>query len=238
MRASNRIWLDSNNMNTGYAVDPLKGLLRDKGVANAEHNIRVVQRKIITLNTAMKSLVASQRESAKIAGCECIDMYLATTERREKLTVDYSGREAMDHLTLAGLKSSCVLEWRAKKVFAATYRLSNTGRVHPFDADHKTYAMVQDFLERQAPGYYKVLAAYETVRNTLNYTMKAYRKVAMDLHRVRVEAEGLPPKLFDKETVTLSRKLLIDIGGTGELAQILAGIYGDTTSQTDISELN
>lgn len=238
MRASNRIWLDSDDANSYYAADSLKGLLRDKGVADAEKCIHIVQRKLIALNVAMEELVLSQRTSAKNAGCECVDMYLATTERREKLTVDYSGREAIDHLALEGLKSSCVLEWRAKKVFAATYGLSNTGRVHPFDAGHKTYVMVQEFLSKQAPGYYKVLAAYETVRNTLNYTMKAYRKVAMDLHRVRVEAEGLPSQLFDKETLTLSRKLVTDIDGTGELAHILAGIYGDTSTQVVANELN
>lgn len=238
MRVSNRIWLDSDDANPSYAAHSLKGLLRDKGVADAEKSIRIVQRKIIALNDAMEALVASQRQSAKIARCECVDMYLATTERREKLTVDYTGREAFDHLAHEGLKSSCVLEWRAKKPFADTYGLSKTGRVHPFDADHRTFPMVQEFLAKQAPGYYKVLAAYETVRNTLNYTMKAYRKVAMDLHRVRVEADGLPPHLFDKQTVNLSRKLVNDIDSTGELAQILAGIYGETSEQSDASEIN
>ena len=236
MRVSNRIWLDPECATTDYAVDPLKGLLRDKGVADAEKSIRIVQRKITSLSDAMEKLVDSQRRSAKASGCDCIDMYLATTERRERLTVDYTGREAMDHLALEGLKSSCVLEWRAKQVFAAAYGLSKTNRVHPFDTAHKTYPMVQEFLTSKAPGYYKVLAAYETVRNTLNYTMKAYRKVAMDLHRVRVEAEGLPSALFDKETSALSRKLVSGIDATGELTQILAGIYGDTVPQIDSTQ--
>lgn len=225
MRGTQRIWQDSTHANTPLVDDALKGLLRDKGVADAERHIRIVQRKIICVQDAMALLVDDQRASAKAAGCDCMDLYLATDHRAGKVSVDNRGREAIPELVIEELKSSFVLEWRAKSIFAMNNNLSRTGRLHPFDASHPTYKLVSDYVTKTSPSYYKVLAAYESARLTLNYALKALRKTAMDLHRIRVEAEGLPMELFTKDTAKLSRNLIGATDKSGELTWILQGLY-------------
>lgn len=225
MRGTERIWQDSTHVNTPMVDDALKGLLRDKGVTDAERHIRIVQRKIICVQDAMIRLVESQRASAKAAGCDCMDLYLATNHKTDKISIDYRGREAITELVADELKSSYVLEWRAKSSFAKSKKLSATGRLHPFDASHPTHRLVADYVNSATPSYYRVLAAYESARLTLNYALKALRKIAMDLHRIRVDAEGLPVGLFTKETANLSRNFIGAIDSSGELAWILQGLY-------------
>lgn len=225
MRGTERIWQDSTHVNTSIVDDALKGLLRDKGVADAERHIRIIQRKIICVQNAMVRLVEDQRASASTAGCDCMDLYLAAEHRAGKISVDKRSREAYAELAFAELKSSLVLEWRAKTNFAVSNNLPRTGRLHPFDANHPTYNLVSEYVSRVSPSYYKVLAAYESARLTLNYALKALRKAAMDLHRIRVEAEGLPVELFTKDTAKLSRNLIGATDKTGELSWILQGLY-------------
>lgn len=225
MRRTERILHDSGDANIRMMDDPLKGLLRDKGVLDAERHIRIVQRKIMCVQGSMSRLVDDQRSSAKAAGCDCMDLYLAENHRADKFIVDYRGREAMADFVIDELKSSFVLEWRAKNSFAMANNLSRTGRLHPFDHNHATHKLVFEYVNQVTPSYYKVLAAYETARLTLNYSLKALRKIAMDLHRIRVEAEGLPMGLFTKDTAKLSRNLISSTDTSGELSWILQGLY-------------
>lgn len=225
MRGTERITHDSMNVNTSLVDDALKGLLRDKGILDAERDIRIVQRKILCIHNSMIQLVNDQRESARAAGCECMDLYLATNHKTDKLNVNYDGRAAIPELVIDELKSSFVIEWRAKNGFALTNKLGRTGRVYPFDAGHSTHKLIFDYVNKTSPSYYKVLAAYETARLTLNYALKAMRKIALDVHRNRVEAEGLPMDLFTKETAKLSRAIIASTDKSGQLEWILQGLY-------------
>jgi hypothetical protein len=225
MRGVKRSWHDSSDANTTTVADPLKGLLRDKGVLDAERHIRIIQRKILCVQEAMARLVDDQRASTKAVGCDCMDLYLATDHRVNNIRVDHRGREALSELVIEELKSSCVLEWRAKNSFASRHQLSRTGRLQPFDKSHPTHALVYAHVSQMSPGYYTILAAYETARLTLNHALKALRKMAMDLHRVRVEAEGLPIELFTKDTAKLSRQFIASMDKAGELTWILQGLY-------------
>lgn len=209
----------------GMVDDPLKGLLMDKGTAESARHIHNIQRKMTCVQEAMMRLVESQRASAKAAGCDCMDLYLATNKvndnpRRE--TAINAGA-----LLLEDMKAACVLEWRAKQMFARQFLLNPSSRLHPFDAEHETHPLIFNYLMQISPSYYKVLAAYETARLSLNFALKALRKIALDMQKLKSESEGLTHGLFDKRTSRLSEKLIADIDSTGDLAWILQGLYFD-----------
>lgn len=224
MRRAERIIQDSLTPKQRMADDALKGLLRDKGAADAERHIQIIQRKMTRVQQAMVRLVDAQRASSKTAQCDCMDLYLATNKNTDVLTVEKMDRSA-DQLIFEDVKAPCVLEWRAKNSFAQKHHLHSSCRLHPFDAQHRTHALVRDYIQQSSPGFYKVLAAYETARLTLNFSLKALRKIALDLHKLRADTEGLPLDIFDRETAHLSRKLLGDIDTSGELTWILQGLY-------------
>jgi hypothetical protein len=209
----------SETVNTGETADPLKGLLRDKGAVEVERSIRSILRKMTRVQEAMLRLVDAQRASAKEAGCECMDLYFASNR--------LSGRAQQKHtpLSFSEMKTASVLEWRAKQTFADICRLRPASRLYPFDATHPSHLLVADYLLQLSPRYYKVLAAYETARLTLNYALKALFKIALDLHRMRVDSEQLPRELFDKATARLSEQFIRRVDTTGELEWILQGLY-------------
>jgi hypothetical protein len=213
----------SKNVNTGEVDDPLKGLLKDKGGAAVKHNIQIVQRKMIRVQEAMIRLVDAQRASAKAAGCECMDLYLAAYQAADS-TVPITDKASV---VFDDLKMAVALEWRAKSAFGRKFNLGRTCRLSPFDCKHKTHALVFDYMMETSPSYYKVLAAYENARLTLNYTLKVLFKIALDLHRIQAEGEHLPHGLFDKATARLSEKFINDTDKTGELTWILQGLYFD-----------
>jgi|GEM_PF-1935974 len=225
MREETRINDYSIAETVGMVDDPLKGLLMDKGAAEAARHIHNVQRKMTCVQEAMMQLVESQRASAKAAGCDCMDLYLATNK-----VADSSRHEAAINagtLLLDDMKAACVLEWRAKQTFARQFSLNPSSRLHPFDAEHETHPLIFNYLMQTSPSYYKVLAAYETARLSLNFSLKALRKIALDMQKLKSESEGFPRGLFDKKTSRLSEKLIADIDSTGELARILQGLYFD-----------
>lgn len=224
MRGTDRLIQDSLSTNRQLADDPLKGLLRDKGAADAERHIQIIQRKMTCVQQAMVQLVDAQRASAKTARCDCMDLYLATNKHADASHLGDAPKTA-DALIFDDVKAACVLEWRAKNSFAQRHNLHSSCRLHPFDAQHKTHAMVLDYIQQSSPGFYKVLAAYETSRLTLNFSLKALRKIALDLHKLREESEELPSTIFDKDTARLSRKLIHDIDFSGKLTWILQGLY-------------
>ena len=224
MRGTERITQSTLSPNRRLADDPLKGLLRDKGAVDAERHIQIIQRKMTRVQQAMVRLVDAQRASAKTARCDCMDLYLATNKTAEIVQMDKTHKMA-EALIFKDVKAPCVLEWRAKNSFAQKHHLHSSCRLHPFDAQHKTHVLVRDYVQQSSPGFYKVLAAYETARLTLNFSLKALRKIALDLHKLRAETEGLAIDSFDKDTARLSRKLISDIDNSGELTWILQGLY-------------
>ena len=211
----------SETVNRGEVDDPLKGLLRDKGEAAVERDIRIVQRKMTCVQEAMVKLVEEQRASAKAAGSECMDLYLATYQ-----IVDGTGpRTDKAGIVFDEMKMASALEWRARHVFARQFGMGKACRLHPFDAEHKTHQLVFDYVMKTSPNYYKVLAAHETARLTLNYALKALFKIALDIRKIQTEAAHLPRGMFDKATARLSGKLIAGVDKTGELEWILQGLY-------------
>ncbi len=220
MRGVERITVDSNIATFDLADDPLKGLLRDKAVLDIEKHIRIIQRKMFCVQEAMEKLVESQRASAKAAGSDCMDLYLNTNKAS-----DAPSDKMASELELADAKAGCVVEWRAKRSFAMRYELSPSCRLHPFDAEHKSHQLIFDYVNSTTPNYYKVLAAYETARLTLNHALKSLRKIALDMNKLKQESMGLPLGIFDKETAQLSRRIVRGLDDSEELTWILQGLY-------------
>lgn len=224
MRGMERMIQDSLILNSRTVDDPLKGLLMDKRPADTERHIQIIQRKMTRVQQAMVQLVDAQRASAKMVQCDCMDLYLATNKNTDVLQQDKAHKPA-EALIFSEVKAPPTLEWRAKHSFAQKYHLSPSCRLHPFDAQHQTHTIVRDYIQQTSPGFYKVLAAYEIARLTLNFSLKALRKIAIDLHKLHVEAEGLTSDIFDKDTTRFSRKLMSDVDISGELTWILQGLY-------------
>lgn len=220
MRGVERISYDSTISNIEMVDDPLKGLLRDKGVLDIEKHIRIIQRKMFCVQDAMEKLVEHQRASAKAAGSDCMDLYLNTNKAS-----DAPAKTIASELQFNDIKAGCVIEWRAKHAFALRYELSPSCRLHPFDATHESHQLIYDYVQATTPSYYKVLAAYETSRLTLNYALKALRKIASDMHKIKQESQDLPYGIFDKETALLSRRIVNSLNVTEELTWILQGLY-------------
>lgn len=220
MRGVERITADSLIATFDKADDPLKGLLRDKAVLDIEKHIRIIQRKMFCVQEAMEKLVEDQRASAKAAGSDCMDMYLNTNKAS-----DAPAKTIASELEFNDVKAGCVVEWRAKRSFALRYELSPSCRLHPFDAQHKSHQLIFDYVNSTTPSYYKVLAAYETARLTLNYALKTLRKIAWDMNKLKQESTGLPLGIFDKETAQLSRRIVNGLDVTEELTWILQGLY-------------
>ncbi|QEY15991.1 hypothetical protein D0C16_08385 [Cellvibrio sp. KY-GH-1] len=215
----------SQHVNTQSADRPLKGLLMGKGAAGLSDKIRTVLRKMQLVQQAMKDLETQQRLSRETAGSECIELYLATNLRTQLLNDDI---DTVKHLSAAELsfehtKRPMALEWRARREFALAYGYGNTARIHAFNPQHDHYCTVREYVSKQSPEYYEVLAGYDVVRVTLNNSVKSLRKTILDLNSVSEESRY--PDDVAKEAEKLSRRLFKTLPGFQELTDVLNQLY-------------
>ncbi len=215
----------SQHVNNLVAADALKGLLMGKGAAGLSDKIRTVLRKMQLVQNAMKDLETQQRLSRETAGSECIELYLATNLRTKILNIEIDNVKQLpaSELSFEHTKRPMVLEWRARRDFAVAHGYGNTARIHAFNPQHDHYSTVREYVNKQTPEYYEVLAGYDVVRVTLNNSVKSLRKTILDLNLVNEESRY--PDDVAKEADKLSRRLFRALPDSQELTDVLNQLY-------------
>lgn len=212
-------------VNTEIAERSLKGLLMDKGAQGYEEKIHNVLRKMLMVQDAMEKLMMQQRASREAAGSECIELYLATSLRVSKGEEAAAGiRELpVSRLSYEHTKRPMVLEWRARREFALRHGHANTARISAFNPSHEHYRQVRNFVDRQTPQYYEVLAGYDVVRVTLNNTLKSLRKTILDLNNL-VDETAYPDDV-SKDAEKMSKRIFRQLPNSDELSTIFTQLY-------------
>jgi hypothetical protein len=216
----------SQSVNNNIDVHPLKGLLMGKGAGSAQLKIRNVLRKMQLVQQAMEDLVDKQKASREAVGSECIELYLATNLRSD----DTELYESVRHLPAAKLtyehtKRPMALEWRARRSFAVAQGYTNTARIHAFNVEHDHYLAVYEFVNRETPDFYPVLAGYDILRVTLNNALKSLRKTAMDLSGVVADTHY--PDNVQRMAGKISERIFNTLPAHQELAITLSQLYGE-----------
>ncbi len=216
------MFASSNRSNSINVTRSLKGLLMDKGAGSCETKLRNTTNKMYSVQSAMVELVALQKSSRELNQCECMDLYLATNLRRE-----HAGRSRMvnpSKLTPFQTKAAPVIEWRTRPEFAREFGYPLTARLFPFKSNHPHHIQVRDFVDKTAPNYYQVLSAYETARLSLNCALKSLRKIALDIHSVGEESEGID-NVFTNDSLKTSQRIIEQVDVNSDIREILTGLY-------------
>lgn len=201
----------------------LKGLLMDKGTEGLIEKIRVVLRKLQTIQEAMEELSNQQRISREAAGSECMDMYLAVNLRKEVVKDESLKKISVGKLGLEHTRAPLILEWRARADFAQCYQLERSARVQPFNVDHAHYQAVMEYVNAKTPGYYATLEGYDAVRITLNNASKSLRKTAVDLSSTFQEVSYLRNNSKDAER--FSKRIMKNISVSSQVSDVLQSLY-------------
>lgn len=193
----------------------------DKGVGPSGVRASMLLAKVELLTNAMMTLQKDQRQYNQEMDCRFVKLHLAVSysvKNNAQRAHDYKVHPAS--ILDKSLHNTYSLEWRASRALSTKTNgvISTSHRLSPFDASHKTYEPVRSVLLREVPSYYKMLAAYENLRITLNLTYRAVRALCVEAQRVRYDSALLPHGLFDKESAQLSRRILarLDQGDTSQ----------------------
>lgn len=214
-------------------LQPLKGLLMDKGALEAQ--AMAVDNALIQIGKTMARLKAVHREFSLKYKCQYVTLTSITDRGKSAKFYDEEGQSGrvdrqLDKLRLEYptlQRNNIALHWRANKSLAKrtqgmAHEFILGRRVHLFEPHYTIeYQVVREVFNTDAPHFYEVLAAFEQIRVTLNVGYKTYNMIGKDILLNLLEMSGGGDDHFHTNTRRQLQVLLESMDRSGKTQDLI-----------------